>query len=297
MIEKAIIIALIGLAVFLFMTSTAFRLITYLIIILIVFLVLFKILVRKYGETERAIIYRFGKFNRIAGPGWSIVLPFIEREFARVDVRTKMVNIHIPIAFTRDDLRVELNGIFYYKIKDPEKALLNIENYTTSLNNLVISETRNVIASMTMRELFANISELNDILTNKIRSTAWKWGLSVDMVQIRSITPPVEIAVAMQSKEIASQQLQAQRFKAEARKIAIEALGEAGRKLDDKSIMYLYLEALKELSKGQATKMIFPMEFINVLRDMKNNPNSALAGLNISGMVNAVKNKILESKE
>ncbi len=297
MIEKAIIIALIGLTIFLFITSTAFRLLTYIIIILILLLVLFKILVKKYGETERAIIYRFGKFNRIAGPGWSIVLPFIEREFAKVDVRTKMVNIHIPIAFTRDDLRVELNGIFYYKIKDPEKALLNIENYTTSLNNLVISETRNVIASMTMRELFANISELNNILTNKIRSTAWKWGLSVDMVQIRSITPPVEIAIAMQSKEIASQQLQAQRFKAEARKIAIEALGEAGRKLDDKSIMYLYLEALKELSKGQATKMIFPMEFINVLKDMKNNPNSALAGLNISGMVNAVKDKILESKE
>lgn len=255
-----------------------------------------KFFVKKYDETERAIIFRLGKFNRIAGPGWSIVTPFFEKEYATVDIRTKMMNLRIPIAFTRDDLRIQLSGIIYYQIKNPEKAILNVESYQTGLNNVIMSETRNAIATMKMRELFANMKDLNELLKEKIRHSTWKWGVDVDMVQIKGITPPIEIAEAMQAKEIAGQQLQAKKFNAEAKKVAIEAIGEAAKKLDDYSIMYLYLEALKELGQGQSTKMIFPMQFMNVLQGMKKDVGTALAGLNITNMVGAMKDKILEAK-
>ncbi len=297
MIRELLIIGLIAGLIFLFITNFAFRLIVYLLLIILGLVIFFYLFVKKYGETERAIIFRLGKFNRIAGPGWSIVIPFFEKEFAKVDVRTKMIDIKIPVAFTKDDLRVELSGIFYYQISNPEKAILNVESYQRGINNVIISETRNAIASMNMRELFANMSELNNILRDKVRHATWKWGVDVNMVQIKGIIPPIEIAVAMQDKEIASQQLQAQRFKAEAKKVAIEAIGEASKKLDDFSIMYLYLEALKELGKGQSTKVIFPMQFMNILNKMKEESGTALAGLNVSNMVNAMKDKILESKE
>jgi len=296
MIKELLIIgAIIGL-IFLFLTNFVFQIVIYVILALIIAALFMAFFVKKYDETERAIIFRLGKFNRVAGPGWSIVVPFFEKEFARVDVRTKMMNVHVPVAFTKDDLRIELAGIFFYQITNPEKAILSVESYQRGINNVILSETRNAIASMKMRELFANMSQLNNILKDAVRHATWKWGVDVNMVQVKGITPPIEIADAMQEKEIAAQQLQAKRFQAEAKKVAIEAIGEAAKKLDDFSIMYLYLEALKELGKGQSTKMIFPMQFMNILNNMKSDVGTAMAGLNVSNMIGAMKDKILESK-
>ena len=278
------------------MTSLVFQVIILIITIAISLWVFIYFFIKRYDETERAIIFRLGKFNRIAGPGWSIVIPFFEKEFAKVDVRTRMMNIHVPVAFTKDDLRIELAGIFFYKVTNPEKAILSVQSYITSIQNVIVSETRNAIASMNMRELFAKMDNLNNILKDQVRHATWKWGVDINMVQVKGITPPTEIAIAMQQKEIAAQQLQAQRFKAEAKKVAIEAIGEAAEKLDDFSIMYLYLEALKELGKGQSTKMIFPMQFMNILDGMKKDAGTAMAGLNVSNMIGAMKDKILESK-
>ncbi len=296
---KEIISAVVLTVIFilLFIHVFAFRIFIYALLGIILIWVFFTFFIKKYTETERAIIYRFGKFNRVAGPGWSIVIPFFEKEYAVVDVRTKMINITIPLAFTKDDLRLSISGTYYYKIINPKKAILTVENYQKGLSDILISETRNTIAKLSMREVFANLDELNDIVKDSIRHETWKWGIDVDMVQIKEIVPPLEIAEAMQQKEIASQQLQAKRFLAEARKVVIEAIGEAASHLDDKSIMYLYLEALKELSKGKSTKMVFPMEFINVLEKMKEDVNTSLAGMNIVGAINAVKDKILDAKK
>ncbi len=296
LIELLAVAGIIGL-VLLWMFNFAFRITTFVLLGVFLASLFFKFFVRKYDEMERAIIFRLGKFNRIAGPGWSIVVPFFEKEYAKIDVRTHMMNIVVPVAFTSDDLRLKLSGVYYYRIVDPEKAILRVENYQRGINNLVLSEMRNTIASMTMREVFANMGKLNDLLKDAIRHKTMKWGIDIDMVQINGIAPPVEIVEAMQAKEIEAQQLQAQRFRAEARKVAIEAIGEAAEKLDDFSIMYLYLEALKELSKGQATKLIFPMQFFNVLEGMKKDVGKALAGLNVASMVNAFKDKILESQK
>lgn len=294
--ELIIIIGIIGLVLF-WLSNVTFRIFTYIIGLMIGMAVFFKFFVKKYDEMVRAIIFRMGKFNRVAGPGWSVVIPFFEKEFAKIDVRTHMMTMVVPVAFTNDDLRLKLSGVYYYRIIEPDKAILKVTSYQQGINNLVLSETRNTLASMSMREVFANLNKLNDMLKDSIRHETLKWGIEIDMVQINGITPPEEIVEAMQSKEIMAQQLQAQRFQAEAKKVAIEAIGEAASKLDDFSIMYLYIEALKELSKGQATKLIFPMEFMHILDGMKGDVNSAFAGLNVGGMVNAVKDKILQAQK
>jgi len=294
-LEAAVIIGIVSLIILLIFSEVA-RVILYIILALIGIYIIFKLFVKQYNEFERAIIFRFGKFHRIAGPGWSIVIPFIEKEYKKLDVRTKTTELLVPLAFTKDDLRVKLVGMVYYTITDARKAVLNIENFLTALRNIIVSETRNLIASMSMRELFANMGRLNEMLAERIRHATWKWGINVPFVQVSGITPPVEIAEAMQRKEIAAQMLQAQKFRAEARKIAIEAIGEAAKKLDDRAVMYLYLKALEEIGKGSATKIIFPMQFIDVLKGMEKDIGKGIAGLNVSSMINAIKDKILEAK-
>jgi regulator of protease activity HflC (stomatin/prohibitin superfamily) len=293
--ELAIFIALIIIFGFAYMNFEAVRWTSWLILILFFVAIFFAFFVKKYGEVERAIIFRLGKFNRIAGPGWAVVIPFFEREFQKLDVRTKMVSLFIPQIFTSDDLRLRINGIVYYRIKDPEKAALKIENYLAGLKNMIVSETRNLMAGMSMRELFASLDKLNQLLADKIRHSTWIWGIDVPMVQIKEITPPEEIAVAMQKKEISAQMLQAQKFNAEARRITIEAIGEGAKKLDDAGVMYLYLKALEELGKGSATKIIFPMQFLNAMKTVGTGFGLG-TGLDMGQAIDAVKSKILEAK-
>jgi len=274
---------LLGLLIFLwlYLSFAAFRVLTYILLAFFLVAIFFKFFVKKYDEYERAIIFRLGKFNRIAGPGWSIVIPFFEKEFQKLDVRTHMISLEIPLAFTKDDLRLKVDGIAYYRIIDPSKAVLQIDDYQRALQNLLVSQVRNVIGSMHMRELFSNLDSLNDMVSDAVRRQTWRWGIDVPSIQIRSVSPPEEIAIAMQQKEIAAQQLQAQRFLAEAKRVMISAIGDAAKNLDDRAIMYFYIKALEELGRGQATKIIFPMQFLQVLEDIGKNANAMLAGAGI----------------
>lgn len=260
--------------------------------------VLYVFFIKKYDDFERGIIFRMGKFNRVVGPGWVLVLPFFEKEYKRIDARTHMIDVNVEEVFTSDDLRLEIEGLFYYRIIDPEKALLKIENYEKGISNMITAETRNTIGSLSMREVFANISKLNDIMLERIRHNSWKWGIDVSMIQLRSVSPPLEIAQAMESKEIAAQQLQAQRFKAEAQKVTLSALGSAAKNLDDTAMMYLYIQALKELGEGEGAKLIFPAQFMSIIDNIGGGlEKSSLKGLDTAALISQIKDKILEDKK
>ncbi len=294
--QVVLAIILLGLLILGYMMFDVVRWITWGLLILAGIALFFILFVRKYDETERAIIYRMGRFNRIAGPGWSIVIPFFEKEFQKIDVRTKILPININKAFTAEDLQINLNGSVYYKIRDPEKAILKIENYLKGLKDLIVSETRNIIASMSLRQLFANLDQLNDILADQIRHATWNWGIDVPMVQIQYIEPAPEIVKAMQQKTISSQQLQAAKFRAEAKKILLEAIGDAAKKLDDRAIMYLYLKALEEIGKSSSTKLVIPSGLDNLSKGLGFGAGMSIGGMDTKEIINAIKDRILSSK-
>ncbi len=267
---------------------TWFRWFTYLLGLIFFIALFYKFFVRKYDEYERAIIFRFGRFNRIGGPGWSVVIPFFEKEFQKIDVRTRMLDVIVPLVFTKDDLRLKVNSLVYYRVVDPQKAVLQIENYQKAIQNLLISQVRNVMANLDMRDLFSKLNHLNDLVKDAVRRELWRWGIDIPTLQIRSLTPPEEIAVAMQQKEIAAQQLQAQRLLAEAKRVMVEVVGEAAGKLEDKALMYFYIKALEELGRGSSTKILFPTRFFDVLGDIGKNMGGALAGAGIGVSANEI---------
>ncbi len=273
--------------------------------ILFIFLIIFLVFsVKQYSQFERGIIFRLGKFNRVVGPGWAIVVPGFESEYQRVDVRVKMMDISSQEAFTQDDIKLSLEGTIYYQITDPEKATLQIDNYGQGLSNLVQSAVRNAISSFTMRQLFGNLDKLNDVLADSIRHLTWKWGIDVPTVQIRTIAPPSEVITAMQQPEIAANLLQAQRFKADAQKIVMEAVGEGGKALDDKSMMYLYLQALKQMGESSSSKIVLPMQFMQGMGAMGGLAGLSAAGLasiggqdNVQNVVDQIKTKIAATSQ
>ena len=279
---------------FLFVNFKIIQYITYLFVAITLLIIFFIFFVKKYDEYQRAIIFRFGRFARVAGPGWSIVIPFIEKEFKVIDIRTHIATINIPEAYTSDDLRISLNGSVYYKVKEPEKAVLNIEDYEQGMRDIIQSETRNVIGSLSLRDMFSNLDELNERVMDAIQSKVWKWGLEIPMLQVRGVTPDSEIIEAMRSKTVAKEQLQAQRFKAEAQKIMIEAIGKAANKLSDQALMYCYIKALESMGSGSSTKLIVPARFFDMFKDIGSKVEKELStkGLNLDNVISAIKNKL-----
>jgi regulator of protease activity HflC (stomatin/prohibitin superfamily) len=268
----------------------------YLFILIVVFTIFYLFFIKKYDEFERGIIFRMGKFNRVAGPGWSVVLPFFEKEFSRIDARTRMIELNVDETYTLDDLRLNINGMFYYRIVDAEKAILKIDNYTQGIENLIISQTRNVIGKLNMREVFSNLSRLNDIIIDSIKNDVLKWGIDVNMIQLKEVVPPMEIAVAMQKKEIAANDLQADRFRAEAKKLVMKAIGQGAKELNDKAMMYLYIEALKSMGEGSGSKIIFPAEFMKIIGGVGANlAKTSLAGQDVPSLIQQVKNALTKT--
>lgn len=273
-------------------------------IVLVLIVVFLVTAIKQYSQFERGIIFRLGKFNRVAGPGLVLIFPFFEHEYQKVDVRVKMMDISSQDVFTQDDLKLSLEGTIYYQITDPEKATLQIDNYGAGLSNLVQSAVRNSIASLTMRQLFGNLDKLNDLLADSIRHMTWKWGVDVPTVQIRTISPSDEVIQAMQQPEISANMLQAQRFKADAQKIVMEAIGEGGKALDDRSIMYLYLQALKQMGESSSSKIVLPMQFMQGMGALGGMAGLGAAGLasiggeqNVQNVVDQIKTKIAQTSQ
>ena len=216
-----------------------------------------------------------------------------------------MLDVNSQEAFTADDIKLMIEGTIYYQITDPEKATLQIDNYGQGLSTLVQSSIRNAIASLTMRQVFGNLDKLNDILADAIRHTTWKWGIDVPSVQIRTVAPPSEVIQAMQQPEIAANLLQAQRFKADAQKIVMEAIGEGGKSLDDRSVMYLYLQALKQMGESSSSKIVLPMQFMqnagSMLGGVAGLSAAGLASLggqqNVQNVIDKIKDKISQSAQ
>jgi len=239
------------------------------ILLVLIFLVLiwqfdFLILMKDY---QRAVIYRFGKVNRVGGPGWAIVLPPIET-YDIVDLRTQTVDVPKREVITADNIELEIDSVIYLKVKKAPQDVINsvveVENYKTAVQAYVVSMVRDIVGSMPLSEVIANIDELNAKLTKEVEKITTNWGIDVEKVVLRDVEIPRTVIEAMHMQKAAVQQKLARVEKAEAHKIEINAVKEAAAGLDDKALSYYYIKALEELGRGKSSKIIFPMEFSKI---------------------------------
>ncbi|MDI6807063.1 MAG: SPFH domain-containing protein [Candidatus Aenigmarchaeota archaeon] len=240
------------------------RSLPYIILIILVFFGFYKVFIIRYGETERGIIYRVGKFNRVAGPGWHIVIPFFEREFSRVDVRTKTVNLVDINAVTRDDIPLTLNIAFFYAIVDPRKAVLQVTVLEDALNNFVFGVIRDAAGTFVMRETFYNIEGMNEEFKKRLVFALEEWGAEVKNVEILNVKVPDEVFNALITPVTSEQKAIAARFDAEARRVAVEVLGDAAERLNPNALTYLYLKALERIASAPGSRVVLPASFPRV---------------------------------
>lgn len=232
-----------------------------LIVVLLVLTYRVKDYIVEFKEYERAVVFRFGRFNRVAGPGWVLILPVIET-YTKYDLRTLTCDIPPQEVITKDGVDLRINAIIYLRVIDPKKAELFIEeDYRYAVEEYVKGRIRNIIGKMNLEEVYAKINEINDMLKEQARQISQNWGVEVEDLELQEVSPPADVATAMKAQEIAGMEKEAARERAEAIKIRINAIQEAAGQLNDKALAYLYIKSLEEIAKGPANKIIFPLEF------------------------------------
>ncbi len=210
-------------------------------------------------EYERAVVFRFGRFVGVRGPGWVVVVPFIET-YVKVDLRVQTFDVPPQKVITRDNIEITVDAVIALKIIDPKKAVLNVKDFKEAALLFVKSELREVIGNMTLQEVIANVDKINARLKEGLQSIAKDWGIEVVDVGVKEIRLPPDLLEAMHKRREAEQMKEAMRQKAEAEKIKIEAVKEAAEGLSDKAIAYYYIKALEQIAAGKATKIVLPLE-------------------------------------
>lgn len=264
-------------------------------------------------EQQAVIIERFGKFNRVLGPGWNFMWPFIEekRKFKEttgevdfVDQRERTVDLPAQTVITFDKVQLEVDSIAYYQISNPERAIYGVDNVIVAVNQLIRTVLRDVIGNTTLEQLLSGRENINKKLQNEVSNASGDWGIAIRRVELQAVTPPPSYAEAMRKVSEAELAKKAAITAAEGKREAarLEAQGEAERislvyeaihkgKPTEDLLKIKYLEALTKIADGQATKVFMPFPMASVTAGGGGGGDFFQQGLSLAAGIDAYNNQ------
>lgn len=176
--------------------------------------------VRIVGQAESAVVERLGRYSRTLGPGLSILVPFIDRIRAKVDMREQVVSFPPQPVITEDNLVVSIDSVVYYQVTDPKAATYEIANYLLGIEQLTVTTLRNVIGAMDLEETLTSRDSINSQLRSVLDEATGKWGIRVNRVELKAIDPPASVQESMEKQMRAERDRRAAILTAEGEKQA-----------------------------------------------------------------------------
>ena len=267
--------------------------------ILVLLLLILWLSIRVVNRGDKLVVYRLGNTDDslVKGPGLVFLIPFIDRP-RRVNLREQFVEVPSQTAITKDNVTIPIDFLIYWRIVDPLKSVVNVQDFVGALAGVATTNLRAVVGDYLLDDVLSKRDRINEDLRTKLDEITENWGGKITRVEIREITPPRDIldsmnrmlsaertrrAVITESEgsrqsaiNVAEGQKQSEILKAEGeRQAAIlraegfsEALTrifQAATGVDQKTMSLQYLETLKALGAGPATKFIIPVEYTRLL--------------------------------
>ena len=262
--------------------------------VVIVALLLFFAAVKIVNQYERLLVFTLGRTSpkEVKGPGWVFVVPIIQRG-VRVDLREQFIEVPSQTNITKDNAPISIDFLIYWRIADPYKSVVEVQNFNGALQNIATTTLRAVIGDILLDDVLSKREQINEVLRVKMDEVTARWGGKVTTVEIREITPPRDVQDAMNRQlsaertrravitesegarqsaiNVAEGEKQAAILKAEGDRqaailraegfsLALERIFQAASQVDQKTMAIQYLEAFKALGQSPATKYIIPLE-------------------------------------
>ncbi|MGR9051588.1 MAG: slipin family protein [Gammaproteobacteria bacterium] len=233
-------------------------------IILVLLISAFRIL----REYERGVIFMLGRFYRVKGPGFIIVIPLIQ-QMERVDLRTFVMDVPTQDVISRDNVSVKVNAVVYFRVIEPDKAIIQVENFFDATSQLAQTTLRSVLGRHELDEMLAERDKLNVDIQTSLDQQTDAWGIKVSNVEIKHVDLDESMIRAIAKQAEAERTRRAKIIHAEGEMQASEKLLAAATILaqQPQAIQLRYLQTLTEIAGEKSSTIVFPLP-IDILKTL-----------------------------
>ena len=223
-------------------------------------LVLIVYSLRVLREYERGVIFQLGKFWSVKGPGLIIVIPGIQ-QMVRVGLRTVVMDVPSQDVISRDNVSVKVNAVVYFRVIDPEKAIIQVENFLAATSQLSQTTLRAVLGKHELDEMLAEREKLNMDIQTALDTQTDAWGIKVSMVEIKHVDIDESMIRAIAKQAEAERERRAKVIHAEGELQASEKLLQAAQKLAEQpeAMQLRYLQTLANIAGDKTSTIVFPV--------------------------------------
>lgn len=215
---------------------------------------------RVLREYDRGVIFMLGRFYKVKGPGLIIIIPVLQ-QMVRVGLRTVVMDVPTQDVISRDNVSVQVNAVIYFKVVDPERAIIQVENFLEATSQLSQTTLRSVLGQHELDDMLAERESLNaDIQTILDKQTA-AWGIKVANVEIKHVDLNETMVRALAKQAEAERERRAKVIHAVGEAEAAEKLAEAAKVLSsqDQAVQLRYLQTLVEIAGDKSSTIVFPV--------------------------------------
>ena len=227
-------------------------------IAIIVLIILSGIKVLK--EYERGVVFRLGRIINPKGPGIRWIIPFVDK-MTRISLRLIAMDVPPQDVITKDNVSLKVNAVIYFKVIEPNKAVIQVENYLYATSQLAQTTLRSILGQVELDELLAERDKLNQKLQEVLDKQTDAWGIKVTLVEVKYVDLPQEMQRAMAKQAEAERERRAKIIAAEGEFQAATKLAQASDILEKSpmSLQLRYLQTLNEMSSENSSTIIFPI--------------------------------------
>ncbi|HWP81119.1 MAG TPA: slipin family protein [Bacteroidota bacterium] len=222
--------------------------------------------IRILREYERGVVFRLGRLIGVKGPGLIILIPLIDK-MVKVSLRTVVMDVPAQDIITKDNVSLKVNAVVYFRVVQPEKAIVEVENYLFATSQLSQTTLRSVLGQSELDDLLAEREKINLQLQKIIDHQTEPWGVKVSTVEVKHIDLPQEMQRAMAKQAEAERERRSKVIAAEGEYQASQRLSDAAKILSEQpsALTLRYLQTLREIATENNSTTIFPVP-IDLLR-------------------------------
>jgi regulator of protease activity HflC (stomatin/prohibitin superfamily) len=220
-------------------------------------------------EYERGVIFQLGRFWKVKGPGLIIVIPVIQ-QMERVDLRVIVMDVPTQDVISRDNVSVKVNAVVYFRVIDPENAIIQVEKYLEAVSQLAQTTLRSVLGQHELDDMLAEREKLNHDIQAILDRQTDAWGIKVSNVEIKHVDLDESMIRAIAAQAEAERQRRAKVIHATGEKQAAKELVEAAKMLEEapNAIQLRYLQTLTEIAGNKTNTIVFPLDLVKKARDV-----------------------------
>lgn len=227
--------------------------------------------IRQINQYQRGVKFTMGKYTGIMAPGWRLVIPVFQTA-RKVDMRIKAVDVPDQEAITKDNISVRVNAVIYYKVRDANQVIIEVENFGYATSQLAQTTMRNVVGEVNLDELLSSREAIAEKIREIVDKATDAWGIEVHSVELKDVTLPEEMKRVIGKQAEAEREKRSVIIKAEGEVIAAENLAKAANTLatSDGALHLRTLSTINDVSSDQSNTIVFaiPLEILRAFGRM-----------------------------